>query len=92
MPRPVSPQPVLDSPLKSCLTNANFKVDESLLQKPHQMTVVKGFLPLDFLEAKDDHLQNSVMNYHIELHKAKAHTPFKPKTSKISIKFDLTDA
>lgn len=55
-PRPISPQPILSEPLKSCLSNAQFKMDESQLQKPHQMTVIKGFLPLDFLEAKDDHL------------------------------------
>lgn len=32
------------------------------------------------------------MNYHIELQKAPAHTPFRPKSDKISIRFDLTDA
>ena len=79
--------------LKSCLSNKGYKIDSSKLVKPKNMQVVTGFLPLDFIEKKEEDRVSAVHNYKDNLSKAGGysakHSNNKPERRK-RVKFELT--
>jgi len=57
-------------PKKGCLLNNGFKLEENCMEKPKEMKMIFGCLPLDVLEQEEEDRISAVKNYHENLKSA----------------------